>query len=89
MSPFLQVHVEQDALGRAALMRGNHVLIAKDILYGIAEAIEAPAARIALVAFHDRGPLVRGHSARAGIRQQVNEDIVRREKKQIVVRGAQ
>ena len=33
-SPFLQAHAKQDALGGAALVRGNHVLVAEDILDG-------------------------------------------------------
>ncbi len=88
-SPFLQVHAEQDAFGGAALVRGDHVLVAEDVLDGIAKAVEAAAAGVALVAFHDGGPLVRGHGAGAGIGEQVDEDVVRREQKQIVVRGTQ
>ena len=41
---------EQNALGGAALVRGDHVLVAEDVLDGIAEAIEAAAAGVALVA---------------------------------------
>jgi hypothetical protein len=51
--------------------------------------IEAPAARVALVALHHPGPLVRRHRARAGIRQQVDQDIVRRQQKEVVVCGPQ
>ena len=82
-------HAEQDALGGAALVGGDHVLVAEDVLHGVAEAIEAAAAGVALVAFHDGGPLVRGHGAGAGVGEQVDEDIVGGQQKQVVVRGAE
>ena len=80
---------EENALGGAALVRGDHVLVAEDVLDGVAEADEAAAAGVALVAFHDRGPLVRGHGAGAGVGEQVDEDVVGREQEQVVVRGAE
>ena len=55
---FLARHAKQDALGGASLVRGNHVFVAKNILYGTPEAVEAAAAGVAFVAFHDGGPLV-------------------------------
>ena len=64
---FLAHHPEEDALGGAALVRGNHVLKAEDVLNGILETIEAAAPGVALVPFHDGGPLVRGHCAGAGV----------------------
>ena len=51
------------------------------------EAVEAAAAGVALVALHDRGPLVRGHGAGAGVGEQVDEHIVGGEQEKIVVRG--
>ena len=84
---FLAGHAEENALGGAALMGGDHVLVAADVLNRVAEPVEAAAARIALVAFHDGGPLVGGHGAGAGVGQQVDENIVRRKQKQVVVRG--
>ena len=57
-------------------MRGDDVPVAEDILNGILEAIEAAAAGVAFVAFHDGGPLVGGHGAGAGVGEQVDEDIV-------------
>ena len=80
-------HAEEDALGGAALVRGNHVLVAEDVLDGILEADEAAAARVALVAFHDGGPLVRGHGAGSGVGEQVDQDVVGGEKKQVVMRS--
>ena len=44
---------------------------------------------IALVAFHHGGPLVRRHGARAGVGEQIHQDIASGEEKQIVVRGTQ
>ena len=82
-------HAEQDALGGAALVSGNHVPVAEDVLHRIAEPVEASAAGVTLVALHDRRPLVRGHGPGAGVGQQVDQHIVGRKQKQIVVRGAQ
>ena len=61
--------------------------VAEDFLDGIFEAVEAAAAGVAFVAFHDGGPLVRGHGAGAGIGEQVDQDIVGGQKEQVVVRG--
>jgi hypothetical protein len=63
------------------------VTVAEDFLNGRLKAIEAAAAGIAFVAFHDGGPLMRGHGSGAGIGEQVDEDIVCGEKEQVVVRG--
>jgi hypothetical protein len=63
------------------------VRVAEDVLDGVAEADEAAAAGIALVAFHDGGPLVGGHGAGAGVGEQVDEDVVGREQEHVVVRG--
>ena len=82
-------HSEQDAFGGAALMGGNHVLVAEDVLDGVAEAIEAAASRVALIAFHDGGPLVRGHGAGARVGEQVNQNVVGRQQEQVVMRGLQ
>ncbi len=88
-SPFLQHHAEQDALRRAPLVRRDHVLVAEDILHGIAKVVEAAAAGIALVAQHDGCPLPRRHRSRARIGQQVDKHIVSGKQKQVVMRGAQ
>ena len=81
--------IEQDALGGAALVRRDHMLVAEDVLNGIAEAVEATAAGIALVTLHDGRPLLRGHGAGAGVGEQVDEHIVGGQEEQVVVRGAQ
>ena len=77
---------EEDALGGAALVGGDDVRVAEDVLHGVAEAIEAAAAGIALVAFHDGGPLMGGHGAGAGVGEEVDEDVVGREQEEVVVR---
>ena len=59
--------------------------VAEDALHGIPEADVAAAARIALIALHDGSPLVGGHGAGAGVGQQIDQHIVGREKKQVVV----
>ena len=86
---FLAGDAEQDALGGAALVRGDDVLVAEDVLDGVAETIEAAAAGVALVAFHDRRPLMRGHGAGAGVGEQIDEHIVGWKQEEVVVRGAQ
>jgi len=82
-------HAEQNAFSGASLVRGNHMLIAEDVLDRIAKTIEAAAARVALVTLHDRRPLPRGHGAGAGVGQQVDEHIVGGKQKQVIVRGPQ
>ena len=84
---FLAGHAEEDALGGASLMRGDDVAVAEDFLDGILEAVEAAAAGVAFVAFHDGGPLVGGHGSGAGVGEQIDEDIVGGEKEEIVVGG--
>ena len=56
---------------------------------GVAEVIEAAAARVTLVAFHDAGPLMRRHGAGAGIGEQVDEHVVGGQEEQVVVSRAQ
>ncbi len=51
--------------------------------------IEAAAARIAFVAFHNGGPLLRGHRAGSRIGQQVNEHGISRKLEQVVAGGPQ
>ena len=67
---------EQHLLGRAALVRGHHVLHAGDRLHRALQAIEAARAGVALVAFHDRGPLARGHRAGARVGEPVDQHVV-------------
>src|SRR5208282_2569052 len=82
-------HTEEDALGRSPLVRRDDVLIAEDILHRAAELLEAAAAGITLIAFHHGRPLMRGHSSGAGISKEIDEHVVRRQKKKIVERRAE
>src|SRR5512138_1884782 len=56
-------HAEENALRGASLMRRDHVPIPEDVLHGTAERVEAAAASIALIAAHNRCPLIGGHRA--------------------------
>ena len=81
--------VEQNAFRRASLVSGDDVGITDDVLNRILEADKAAAAGVALIALHDCRPLVRGHGTGAGVSEQVDENIVGRKQKKIVMRGAQ
>jgi hypothetical protein len=61
--------------------------VAEDFLDGTLEAMEAFAAGVAFVAFHDRGPLMRGHGSGAGIGEQVDQNVGGGKKEQVVVSG--
>src|SRR4051812_36717556 len=61
--------------------------VAEDLVHGGEEALKTLAARIALIALHDAGPLLRGHRPGARISQQIDEYVFRRQQKQVVVRG--
>jgi len=78
---------QEDALRGASLMRGNHVLVAEDLLDGFFEMIEALAAGVTLVAFHDAGPLVSGHRAGAGVGEQIDQHIFGGKEEEIVKSG--
>ena len=80
-------NTEEDALGGAALVGGDDVGVADDVLDGVAESVEAAAAGVALVAFHDGCPLMRGHGAGAGVGEEVDEDVVGVEKEEVVMCG--
>ena len=86
---FLAHHAEQNALGGAALVGGNDMLVAKDILNRIAKPIEAAAAGVALVALHHCGPLMSGHGAGSGVGEEIDQNIVGGKKKQVVKRSPQ
>ena len=59
---------EEDALGGAALVRGDDVLEAGDVVHRVAEVEERRAAGVGLVAAHDAAPLVGAHRAGARCR---------------------
>jgi hypothetical protein len=65
------------------------VMETEDVLNGVAEVVEGFRAGIAFVAAHDGGPLVGGHGSGAGVGKQVDEDVVRGEKEEVVEGGAE
>ena len=80
-------HTKEDPLCRAALVGGNHVLVTCNILDGVAESIKTAAARIALVALHNRGPLMHRHCAGARVSEEIDENVIGGQEEKIVVRG--
>ena len=77
-------HGEQDALGGAALVRGNHVAEAGELVGHALEAEEALAAGVGFVAAHHGGPLLGGHGAGAGIGEQVDQDVAGFDEEEVV-----
>src|SRR3989304_346607 len=63
-----------------------HVSVAEDRFPRGLEPPEAPTPSIAFVALHHRRPLPSAHGRRPGVGQQVNEDLLGRQKKHVVVR---
>ena len=86
--PFLAGHGKQDALGSASLVSWDDVFVSDNVLNGATKTIEAAAAGVTLIAFHDCRPLVRGHGARAGVREEVNQDIIGWKEEKVVIGGA-
>lgn len=82
-------HAEQDALGGPSLMGGDHVLEAEHVLHRAAEVFEARASGVAFVAQHHGGPLAGAHGRRPRIGEQVDQDPIGRQEKQVVARPAQ
>ena len=75
---------EEDVLGRAALVGGDHVLEAGDVLDGGLELVEGGGAGIGLVAGDHACPLAGGHGARAAVGEQVDEHVAGAEQKGVV-----
>ena len=82
--PRLAHHREQDALGGAALVRGDHVAEAGQLVDHALQAEEALAAGVGFVAAHHRRPLLGGHGAGAGIGEQVDQDVAGFDQKEVV-----
>ena len=80
-------HAEQDLLGRPALVGRDHVLEREQLLHGVAEAEPGRGARVALVTALKARPLLRGHRARARVREQVHEHARARHVEQVVARA--
>jgi hypothetical protein len=76
---------KQNALGRAPLVRWDDVLVSEDLAYRIAETLKTAASCVAFIALHDCGPLLGRHGASAGIRQQIDENIVGGKEEEVVM----
>ena len=81
---FLAHHREQDALGGAALVRGDDVLEAGDVVDRVAEVEVRRAAGVGLVAAHDAGPLVGAHGAGAAVGEQVDDHVFGAQREDVV-----
>jgi hypothetical protein len=77
---------EEDPLGRAALVRGDHVLEAEDLAHGALETVPRPTPRVRFVSPHHRSPLFGTHGACSGVRQEIDEHVVRAELERVVAR---
>ena len=82
--PGLHITREQDALGGAALVGGNHVAEAGEIVDHALQAEEALAAGVGFVAAHHGGPLLGGHGAGAGIGEQIDQDVAGFDEEEVV-----
>ena len=80
----LAQHAEEDALGGAALVCGDDVLEAGDLLHRLFEAVERAAAGVALIPAHHAGPLRRRHRAGAAVGQQIDQHVVGAQQEQVV-----
>ncbi len=78
---------EQDVLGGASLVRRDHLLEAEDVLDRVAEAVPAACAGVGFVAAHQLGPGIRRHGARAGVGQQVDDDVFGAQQERVEMRG--
>ena len=65
-------------------MRGQEVVEAEDVAYGVLHVVVRTCAGVALVALHQSGPLAVAHGAGARVGQKVDEDLVAAEVEQVV-----
>ena len=79
-------HGEENALSRAALVRGDHVAKTGEVIGDALETEEALASGVGFVAAHHTRPLLGRHGARAGIGEQVDQDVAGFDPKQVVAR---
>ena len=79
-------HGEEDLLGRAPLVRGDHVLEREEGPHALQEAKPGRRAGVRLVAALDAGPLLGRHRSGTRIRQQVDDHIRGVEVEEVVAR---
>ena len=78
---FIAHHREQDPLGGATLVGRDDVLEAGDVVDRVAEAEVRRAAGVGLVSAHHPAPLVRAHGTGAGVGEQVDDHVVRAQRR--------
>ena len=76
----------KEAFGSTALVGGEDVADACDVLDDIAEAEPAWCAGVGLVTSHDPCPLFAAHRAGSRVGQEVDHDIIRWDREEVVVR---
>src|SRR5450759_2761533 len=81
---WLDEHLADQVLRPAALVGGNQVRVPVVVLDGLLEVVVVPAAGVRLIAEHHSGPLPVAHGGRAGVRQEVDVDVVRAEQEGVV-----
>jgi hypothetical protein len=86
---FLARDFKQNAFCRTTLVSGDDMFVADDFVDRVAEAIEASASGVALIALHDRSPLVRGHGSGSRVSEEIDEHIICWQEEEVVVRGFQ
>ncbi len=74
----------QDVLGAATLVGGDQLFVAVHLVHGVDEVVEAPGARIRLIAEHQTGPLVIGHRRRARVGEQIDVHVVGLQQERVV-----
>ena len=65
-----------DVLGGPALMGWDDVAVAVDVAHGVLEVVKATAAGVGFITEHEGGPLAVAHGAGAGVREQVDVDVL-------------
>jgi len=85
----LQNGRKEQVLGDPPLVRGNDVGQAEDLSHRLLEEIEVAPARVRLVPAHETGPLPVGHGRSSRVRQQIDENVLRRDVEEVVARLAQ
>ena len=75
---------EEQVLGHAALVRGDDEGKAGEVLHHAAKMVKVTSPGVGLVTQHQAGPLVIGHGRGAGVGQEVDEDVLRRNGEDVV-----
>ena len=78
-------HTEKYAFRGAPLVGWNHVPVSANVVHRLPEAVKTLASSVALVTLHDSCPLMGRHGAGSRIRQEVNQDLLRPQKEEVVI----